>query len=407
MEKNRIILVSEFFYPDESTTSYIFSKIAGALVKDFELLILTGSVYGAERSQKKSLEPLIGEELIYRSWAPKFNKNNLLARFLGFVILTIDLSWKTFVKSRQSDIVFTVTNPAPLIVALAIIRKLRRFQLVLLVHDVFPENVVGAGVITRNNFLYRLLKSIFDWAYQSADQLITIGRDMSEVIRLKTANESSKITMIENWSHNPLISQIARDQSMIITMGLLNHIVIQYSGNIGRAQGLLEFIDLALKSKNKLNKFVFRGSGALLPLLKNKIQGHNKFIMGGSYSRSDQAEFLGACDVALVVLAPDMYGLGVPSKAYNILAAGKPILFLGPKNSEIYRLINFYKVGWAFDWGETDRLIDLIDGWSIDDLPLFEAIGKKARRIAETIYPEDAYLSKFKIFFCGLSNSKR
>lgn len=101
-----------------------------------------------------------------------------------------------------------------------------------------------------------------------------------------------------------------------------------------------------------------------------------------------------------------MYGLGVPSKTYNLLAAGKPVLFLGPKNSEIYRLIQSHDIGWAFDWNEADQLIQLINKWSIQDLPAIEARGNKARELVESTFTEAVQLAKFSTFFDNLKQPK-
>lgn len=401
----RIVLVSELFYPEESATAHILTKIASELTGKFELLVLTGPASYEERDHLNTSTPPIDDTNIIRTWAPGLSKNKLLGRLARFLALTIGLSFKTLLKSRATDTVLAVTNPAPLLVALAMIRKLRRFQLVFLVHDVFPENAVAAGIIRHNHFLYPLIKQVFDWAYGSADAVITIGRDMSEVIAQKIPASLNKITLIENWADHPLVERIPRDQSMISTMGLSDRIVIQYAGNIGRAQGLLEFVDLVSSIKNDFVKYVFRGSGALTTTLHKATQGRHAFILKGPYPRSDQSRVLGACDIALVTLGPDMYGLGVPSKTYNILAAGKPILFLGPKDSEIYRLIKSHDIGWAFSWNETDQLIQLIDNWSIRDLPAIEACGNKARRLAESTFTESGQLAKFTTFFSNLRQS--
>lgn len=398
----RIVLVSELFYPEESATAHILTKIAGELASNFDLLVLTGPASYEGRNHHNSAKPPIDEGSIIRTWAPALNKNKLLGRLARFLLLTVGLGWEALLKSRRTDTVFAVTNPAPLLVALAMIRKLRRFRLVFLVHDVFPENAVAAGIIRHDHFLYPMIKRVFDWAYGSADAVITIGRDMSEVIARKIPTSAERITLIENWADHPLVERIPRDQSMIQSMGLSNRIVIQYAGNIGRAQGLLEFVDMVSTVKNDVVRFVFRGSGALSTALHDVTQGRHNFILEGSYSRSDQSRVLGACDIALVILGPDMYGLGVPSKTYNILAAGKPVLFLGPKDSEIYRLIKSNDIGWAFDWNETDQLIELIDKWSILDLPSIGARGNKARELAESTFTEDGQLVKFSNFFRSL-----
>lgn len=84
----------------------------------------------------------------------------------------------------------------------------------------------------------------------------------------------------------------------------------------------------------------------------------------------------------MVTLQDGMYGLGVPSKTYNILASGRPIMFLGPKDSEIDLLVKEEGVGYC-GWP---------DKWDMGELM---AMGKKARKIAERDYAKDIVLNKF------------
>lgn len=395
----RIIIVSELFYPDETSTSHILTKIAGELAGKFELLILTGPKFYDGKTHHNTSQPPVDHKNIVRIWIPALKKDKLLGRLIRFLALTIGLGWKTICKSRATDTVFAVTNPAPLIVALAMIRKLRQFRLVFLVHDVFPENAVAAGIIRSDGFLYPLIKRVFDWAYASADAVITIGRDMTEVIARKIPAGIDRITLIENWADHPMVEQIPREESMISSMGLSNRIVIQYAGNLGRAQGLLEFVNLVLSVQNNDVRYVFRGSGALLSALQEATRNQERFVLAGAYARGEQSQILGACDIALVILGSEMYGLGVPSKTYNILAAGKPVLFLGPKDSEIYRLVKQHNIGWAFDWKDSDQLVELLSQLSIHDLQAIKERGDNARRLAETTYSEANQLAKFSTFF--------
>ncbi len=400
----RIILVSELFYPEESATAHILTKIAEELARSFDLLVLTGPASYEGRAHQNASKPPIDDSHIERTWAPGLEKNKLAGRLVRFLVLTFGLVWKTLLRARRTDVVFAVTNPAPLLVALALIRKFRRFQLVFLIHDVFPENAVAAGIIRHDHALYPMIKRVFDWAYGSADKVITIGRDMSEVVASKNPAIAERITLIENWADDPLIEPMSRDRSLIPAMGLSDHIVVQYAGNIGRAQGLLEFVDIISQSHNETVQFVFRGSGALTTALQKATQGQDRFIHEGAYPRADQSKVLGSCDVALVILSPEMYGLGVPSKTYNILAAGKPLLFLGPGDSEIYRLVKEHDIGWAFDWDNVDQLVDLIEQWSIINLSDITARGTNARKLVESHYTEAGQLARLSGFFKGMSS---
>ena len=55
--------------------------------------------------------------------------------------------------------------------------------------------------------------------------------------------------------------------------------------------------------------------------------------------------YINACNIAIVSLSKGMKGLGVPSKIYNNLAAGKPILYIGEENSEIAMMIKEDNIG--------------------------------------------------------------
>lgn len=85
-------------------------------------------------------------------------------------------------------------------------------------------------------------------------------------------------------------------------------------------------------------EFGIWGTGSAELSLKEKVKQlemSDNVMFHGPYSRADQQEVLNVCDIALVRLVEGMYGLGVPSKSYNILAAGKPILYIGVLNDEI------------------------------------------------------------------------
>jgi hypothetical protein len=108
------------------------------------------------------------------------------------------------------------------------VRFQQAVRLVFLVHDVFPEKkAVAAGNLRRENLLYPLIKRVFDWAYGSADALITIGRDMSEVLPgqfppAQAGSHSSKTGLTIRCGTDSL------GPIMIPFMGLSNRIVIQY-----------------------------------------------------------------------------------------------------------------------------------------------------------------------------------
>ena len=99
--------------------------------------------------------------------------------------------------------------------------------------------------------------------------------------------------------------------------------------------------------KNPNFVLLFIGDGALVPSINKYIENSNKknVIYAGHFPFSENNLVLNACDIAIVSLNKSMYGLGVPSKSYNNMAAMKPILYFGDKKSEIGRVIKENNIG--------------------------------------------------------------
>lgn len=391
----RVVIVSELFFPDETSTAFIMTAIAKYLAENFEVIVFTGS----KRSKKIKIDKsTLNEDLknikINRVSVPNLNKNILILRTIHFLTFSFCITLLVFFKIRKGDIILTVTNPAPLIVLLSFVRKIKNIRLILLVHDVFPENAVAAGVLRKKTISYRMINQVFLWAFDTVDTIISIGRDMSEIISNKIKKNVNKIFIVENWAELSTIKPLQRELSGIHSLGVINKVVVQYSGNLGRAQGILEFIEIIKLVQNKTVHFSFVGSGAFSDFVTKMTASLSNITIGGAYFRKDQAQILGSCDIALIILKEGMYGLGVPSKTYNILASGRPILFIGPKNSEVYRLVQENNIGWAFDWSEVSNIVAFLNCIVLEDLKYFHEIGVRSRKLAEANYSEAIQVKK-------------
>ena len=127
-------------------------------------------------------------------------------------------------------------------------------------------------------------------------------------------------------------------------------IIFQYAGNMGRVQGLLDLLKIIGQINNDQLAFYFVGEGAVKEEMINYVNSFkiSNVYFGNAYSRDEQISVLNQADCAFVSLAQGMYGLGVPSKTYNILAAGKPILYIGEENSEINLLVKENNIIYSF-----------------------------------------------------------
>ena len=369
--KKILWIVTELFPPDETSTSYIMGEIANAMVQKYKVGVICGpEIYDKRKKVDVNNKFKLDDSIdIYRTEATDLDKNTMKGKAISFLLMSRRMIALVKKHVHRDDKVLMVTNPAPMVPLMASLKKKVGFELNILVHDVFPENTRPAGLKLP---LYGVFKHIFDRAYSKADQLIVLGRDMANVLEQKIkdslkGNVSPKITIIENWADIDNIKPQPFPEGKII---------IEYAGNIGRVQGLENVMD---KLPGDVEFHIY-GTGAMEEKLKSRKQ--KNVFFHGPYFRSQQNAILAACDIALVTLQDGMYGLGVPSKTYNILASGRPILFLGPKNSEIDLLVRENGIGYC-GWPEK---------WNKEELI---TMGKNSRLLAETKYSERVILDKF------------
>lgn len=363
-----LYIISELFPPDETSTAYILGEIANAFASKYKVKVICGpEVYDKRKvTNVKSSFVLNPAIEVFRVHGTGLDKNTTIGKVVNLFVMSRRLMAFAMSQIKTGDKVLMVTNPAALVLLMSRLKDKIGFELNVLVHDVFPENTIPAGVKMP---AYTFVKKLFDKAYSKADQLIVIGRDMKHVVeeKVKRFNSSCKITIIENWSDTQTIS------AMPFPSGKIK---LQYAGNIGRVQGLQKVV--AQLPKN-LELHIY-GTGAMENTLKN--MGCSNVFFHGPYSRSQQNEILSDCHIALVTLQDGMFGLGVPSKTYNIMASGRPILYFGPSESEIDLLIHETGIGYS-GWPEE---------WNISVL---QEMGSRARELAEQRYSKPEILKRF------------
>lgn len=395
--KKKLWIVSELFFPEETATGYYITEIAKFISNYQEVNIICGPISYEKLSELKSLEDNFPLNInIFRVNSLSLNKNYLFLRVIRFVSLTISLSFEIIKRTQKNDSVWLVTNPAFLVPFASVIAKLKKLHLTILVHDMFPENLIPIKLVSSKNIIYKFINYIFKKAYISADEIIVCGRDMAILMKNKIGVKNyNKVKVIENWADTDIVFPLEiKNNGFYENLDINDKIVFQFAGNIGRLQGLVFLLEIISECKNPLLHFAFIGEGAmknkLKELVKNRKMTNVTFL--NSLNRNKQNEFLNACDVGIVSLYDNMLGLGVPSKSYNLLAAGKPILYLGNKESEISLMVNEHNIGWQFEMSQKSEILNFFNVINSETIFLK---GKNARICAENYYKKNIILEKY------------
>lgn len=384
----KLYIVSELFFPNKTSTAYIMTELANYLASSYDVSVITTDMkYDENVSTQIQNTPY----KITRKSVGNVNKNNFFSRVKGAVESSVLLTHNLYKNVKNNEKVFVVTNPFLIIFFIAFLRLFIRFEYTLLVHDVFPENTIPAGVKSEKSISYKLIKLVFDWSYRKADKLIVLGEDMKQLLIQKGVLDSS-INIIPNWYDDDLILPDFNRSEYLGIPNLEQKIVIGFAGNIGRVQGLDDFLESFVKVNDNKLVFVAVGDGAMIGDLKEKYGSKNNIYFLGNKPRNEQSYFLNSFDISLVTLAKGMYGLGVPSKSYNILKTGKPILYIGDSTSEIDLMIKKNGCGWSFNWEEKAQLRTFLANIKASDINKFKI---KNQELAESKFNSSSIKNQF------------
>jgi len=355
----KTVILSEYIHQAENSTGYFWSKIIDRLATNKVKLTVLAPVSLVPSCEIHS-NPRVRYYYFKRS---KLNKNGLLARLLGQLEQTFKFVWFLIKHVERGDLLVTGSNPVLLLLVLPIVRRLLGFRWALLVHDVFPDNLVPSNILNPCSITFKSIRRYFNWVYRSADLVFVIGRDMQKLIERKIGRVDD-IHYIPNWVDENDIEPSSRNASEIIkSLGWEKNIIFQFFGNFGRVQGLENLLDGIKLVKSPLAAFLFIGGGAKVDLVKQFAlnQPDQRVVYLGELAQSKKMMGLAACDVALITLEKGMLGLGVPSKAYFSMAADRPLMAVMESDAEIALMVKEHNIGWVCEPGNPASLAALID----------------------------------------------
>mgnify|MGYP000899895766 CR=1 FL=1 len=392
MRKNKELwLVSELFYPETISTGYIITEIARSLSLKYDVNVVAGPEYYQAKNRKFESE-MLGDVRIYRVNTNGYNKNVLTTRLIGQFLVSFKMILLMLQRIPRNSHVVIVTNPTLLFIMSSYLVKLRKWKIKLLVHDVFPENLIAAGLLSsKSSPLYRFLKLVFNNAFLKMETLIVLGRDMKNVFEKKIGLET-RIAIVENWADLDNIHFVYNKSN---TRKFL------YAGNLGRVQGIETLLNVLSETRSEEFEFLFLGDGALDSYVKNYIESNDlrNIKKVGWLPRSAQNEFLAQSTIGVVSLTDGMYGLGVPSKFYNLLAAGKPIFYIGDRNSEVHLIMQEHEIGWYAEAGNQSMIQRVFLEIIKCDENILTRYSMNARNLAKNSYSKKSILIKWNSLF--------
>jgi colanic acid biosynthesis glycosyl transferase WcaI len=233
-------------------------------------------------------------------------------------------------RARRTDLILSLC-PSILSVALGAIAKPRNGHHVALVHDIQSGLASGLGMVRSQNLL-RAMRWCERSVLNRVDRIVVLSHEMKQ--QLRAIGVRPPIDVVPIWVDADRIRPISRATNGRVT--------VLYSGNLGRKQGLDQIIALAaeLQGCRADIDIVVRGEGGEANRLASEIaaRGLTNIRMAKLMPQDSLSDALAVGDIHLVPQDPDAADFAVPSKIFNIMAAGRPFVATARPNTALWRL---------------------------------------------------------------------
>ena len=276
---------------------------------------------------------LINGITIYRGFIFASPRLNALTKGIGYISFIISsVSILLFAKIRY-DIVIS-TSPPPLMGLPGIVAaRINKAPLIFDVRDIWPEAIILSGRI-KNPILIKVLEGIEMMLYHHS-ALITVVTKGKKDRLIEKGILNKKIAVIPNGVDVSLFDNQA-DQPLPNELQELvdRYTCFSYAGVLNPAQGLDVLIEAAeiLRRNNKVlyNRLalIVLGDGSQRKRLEDKKKSLNldNVHFMGIYPREVVFSLLKKSAANLIILAPRNDSHTVPSKIYESMVSGRPVI---------------------------------------------------------------------------------
>jgi glycosyltransferase involved in cell wall biosynthesis len=368
----QILVINQFFWPDTAATAQLLTDVTRGMDPTVHAVtVLCGMPdYGAV---DMDCPPGVR---ITRSAGLAFSRGKtgrLVSYASFFAVAAVRGVW-----GPKPALVLTLTTP-PLISLLGtLLKSLRGSRHFIWEMDLYPDIAVDLNVMKPRSVVTRLIGTVADFSRKRADGIIALGDDMKARLIARGIPEH-KIIVAENWADGCEIVPAPFQEGPL---------VVHYSGTFGLAheEHTITGAMRQLRDDSRF-RFVFAGGGARRKRLEKfcRAEGIGMAEFRPYARRSELGRSLAEGHVGLVTQVAETMGAVVPSKTYGIMAAGRPVLYIGPQGATPARILEGHECGWRVEPGDTAGLVRLLERLE-QDRSLVREAGGRARRAFEQFY---------------------
>lgn len=363
------VLIVSFYYEPEvgAAPSRITNLAKGLKASGMDVDVLTclpnypkGRIFKGYRGHFSMKEEVEGIN-VYRYWTYATVSKNPIKRVLAMTAFATTM-WAFACKRKlikEYDRII-IQSPPILVAASAILLFKKCFgkHTILNVSDLWPMSAVELGFMREGSLSHKVMSCIERFMYKNADAVM--GQS-SEIVEHVLRMFPQKRTFL--YRNLQPVDEVAGCGEM----KQRNHpMKIVYAGLFGVAQDMLSLLRSVDFAALGVEMHLYGGGNQMSDIQTYIEDGEKGIYYHGYLSKQEVSEELKKYDLSVIPLAAAIHG-AVPSKIFDLLPEGIPILFSG--EGEGARIVDEYGFGLVSAHGDYVSLsrnirtfVDMSDG---------------------------------------------
>lgn len=395
----RVALINQFYPPDVSPTAHLCASLAEhrAAMGDHVTVITSQSGY----MRKFAHEPASVGVDVRRLWSTSLGSGSRRRRLFDWATFYFSALFAA-VRLPAQDVIISLTTP-PYIALAAMLHRFfhRRTRIIILWNmDCYPEAIERTGMVERGGFVSRIMRALNRAIFLRVDRLICLDRAMEALLQqYKPKDRDLPTTIIPNWERAALFENLnppSMQWDAKTAAALRDRFVVLYLGNAGYGHEFATTIEAAALLRNEPVVFLFVGGGAMLRWIPQwtRQRGLSNILLRDYIPKEQTPSVMRDAGCALITLEEQMAGVMSPSKLHANLAMGLPILYVGPRETNVDDAITRFGCGISLRPGQAQEMADFIRQLMTDAQRRAE-LSRLSKAAFEQAYSDRQALPKF------------
>jgi glycosyltransferase involved in cell wall biosynthesis len=390
----RILYLTQYFPPEMGAPQARIPELMRQMMRlGHRVTILTampnyphGKVFPGYRRRPVARETFEGMRVV-RTWIYPSISLGFWKRTASALSFAISSAVLGAMLVGEQDVILAESPPLFLALTAVFLKRVLRCPYVAVVADLWPEVAIETGML-KNPRAIRVGRWLERILYEQA--LAVVTQTPGQVGDIRGRFPAVRVAAVSGGVDTAKFSPENRSEAVRREFGVDGRIGVLFSGLHGFAQGLDTVLDAANELRERADiRFVLIGGGAVKQHLVRRAADLKlpNLVFYDPVPRDRMPAIAASMDIALAPLRRRVPSATIPTKIYEAMASGLPVVVAG--DGEAHELVRDGRIGLAVP-AEAGRDLALAIARLSDDSKIRTEFGANALRLARSRYDRGA-----------------